>query len=168
IFTDSDGHYVFPTPGLGEYSIKFTKQHYIESKKSLSILEGHGDVFVDDAYLSLKDIVVTRVTYQGGVAINYDGSVELSFPQDILDDDINTCITNFNDPEDLPADLPSDAAFTYCTDVEPYGTTLSDSAFVDQLNNRGFAPGTPIPLGSYNKQTFEWESEGLGNISPDG
>ncbi|MCP3684242.1 MAG: hypothetical protein GY861_16300 [bacterium] len=167
IYTDSDGHYVFPTPGLGKYEVEFEKEHYTYAQRYMDVEDGHGDVFVDDAYLSLKDSVVTRISVEGGVAGNSDGSVWTSFPHGIIDEDINVRTTNFNDSEDLPAPLPGAAAFTYCADFGPEGTTFSGSAFVDQLNSRGFATGTPIPLGHYNSQTTEWESEGMAYVGAD-
>ncbi len=167
IYTDSNGHYVFPTPGLGEYEIEFEKEQYTYAHRNMDVEDGHGNVFVDDVYLSLKDSVITRISVEGGVAGNSDGSVWTSFPYGIIDEDINVRTTNFNDSEDLPAPLPGAAAFTYCADFGPEGTTFSGSAFVDQFNSRGFVAGTPIPLGHYNSQTMEWERGEVAYVGAD-
>ncbi|MCP3686338.1 MAG: hypothetical protein GY861_27150 [bacterium] len=167
IYTDSSGHYVFPTPGLGEYKVDFTKEHYAYAQRYMLIEDGHGDVFVDDAYLSLKDSVITRISIEGGVAVNSDGSVFSSFPHETVDDDIAVAAFNLDDAEDLPNDLPELSVFTYCVKFWPDEVEFNDSAFFDQVNSRGFATETPIPIGHYNSETMEWEDEGMAYVQGD-
>ncbi|MCP3686340.1 MAG: hypothetical protein GY861_27160 [bacterium] len=168
IYTDSiTGHYVFPTPGLGEYKIDFTKEHYAYAQRYVLIEDGHGDIFVDDAYLSLKDSVITRISIEGGVAVNSDGSVFSSFPYETVDDDIAVAAFNLDDAEDLPNDLPELSVFTYCVKFWPDEADFNGSTFIDQLNSRGFASGTPIPVGQYNPETALWEDEGMAYVQGD-
>ena len=35
-------------------------------------------------------------------------------------------------------------------------------------NERGFVPGTPIPVGVYSPESLEWTHESMGVVSPDG
>ena len=168
IFTDAEGHYVFPTPGLGEYWIDIQKEHFTYAQRHLTITEGHGDEFVDDAYLSPKDPVETRITpEEGGVAVNSDGSVFTSFPQDIVAEEIDVSAFNLDDAQDLPADLPELSVFTYCVKFWPDAVEFAGDAFVDQLNARGFAAGTPIPVGHYNPATRNWVDEGMAQVAPE-
>jgi len=167
IYTDVIGHYVFPTSGLGEYKIDFTKEHYAYAQRYVLIEDGHGDVFVDDAYLSLKDSIITRISVEGGVAVNSDGSVFSSFPHETVDDDIAVAAFNLDDAEDLPNDLPELSVFTYCVKFWPDEAEFNGSTFIDQLNFRGFASGTPIPVGQYNPETMLWEDEGMAYVQGD-
>jgi RHS repeat-associated protein len=168
IYTDSSGHYVFPTPGLGEYQLDITKDGYTYAQRSLLIENGHGDAFVDDAYLSPRDNIITRIPKEdGGIAINSDGSVVATFPPGILEEDIDVSAFNLDEQEDLPAPLPKLSVFTYCVKFWPDAVEFSDSAFVDQLNSRGFESETPIPIGHYNPETMEWEDEGMAYVGSD-
>ncbi|MFC1572248.1 FG-GAP-like repeat-containing protein [Candidatus Eisenbacteria bacterium] len=167
IYTDAEGHYVFPTPGLGEYRIDITKEHFTYAQRSLLIEDGWGDVFVDDAFLSPRDPVATRITSSGGVAINSDGSVVTSFPPGAVVGDIDVSAFNLDETEDLPADLPELSIFTYCVKFWPDAVEFADSAFVDQLNSRGFAEGTPIPVGHYSPEAMEWIDEGMAYVGAD-
>ena len=72
----------------------------------------------------------------------------------------------FDEQEDLPKPLPELSVFTYCADFSPDGD-LADTAFVDYLNHRGFAEGTPIPLGAYDPETMEWRHEGFAVVTSD-
>ncbi|MFC1573149.1 hypothetical protein ACFL6M_06075, partial [Candidatus Eisenbacteria bacterium] len=130
IYTDVEGHYVFPTPGLGEYRIDIVKEHFTYAQRHLLIEDGWGDMFVDDAYLSPQDSVVTRITPEGGVAVNSHASIFTSFPPEAVEEDIDAVTTQFDEAEDLPKPLPPLSVFTYCADFGPDGG-LSDTAFVD-------------------------------------
>jgi len=166
IYTDSTGHYVFPTPGLGEYRIDIQKEHFTYAQRYVLIENGHGDEFVDDAFLSSQDSVITRITSEGGVSVNSHGSIFSSFPAGTVDEDIDAVTTQYDEGEDLPTPLPELSVFTYCADFEPSGDLL-DTARIDFLNHRGFASGTPIPLGGYDPETMKWEHEGFAVVGGD-
>ena len=167
IYTDSTGHYVFPTPGLGEYRIDIQKEHFTYAQRYLLIEDGRGDMFVDDAYLSPRDEVVTRITAEGGVAVNSDGSIFTSFPANTVEEDIDVSAFNLDDPEDIPSPLPELSIFTYCAKFWPDKVEFLDTAFIDQLNSRGFASEMPIPIGHYNSETMIWEDEGMAYVGSD-
>ena len=40
IYTDLEGHYVFPTPGLGEYRLDFEREHFTYAQRYLLIEHG--------------------------------------------------------------------------------------------------------------------------------
>jgi YD repeat-containing protein len=164
VFSDSTGHYVFPTPGLGEYQIDVTKDGYTSAQRDFTVEDGHGDVFVDDAFLSPRDHVIVRITEEGGVAVNSDGSVWTTFLPDVVEEDIDVSAFNLDDQEDLPAPLPELSIFTYCAKFWPDGIEFTDTAFVDQSNWRGFEEGMPVPLGHYSSETRTWKHEGFAYI----
>jgi len=166
VFTDTSGHYVFPTQGLGEYRLDIQKEHFTYAQRNLLIEHGHGDEFVDDAFLTPKDSVVTRITPGGGVAVNSLGSILTSFPSGAIDEDIDAVATQYDESEDLPAPLPKLSVFTYCADFGPDGELL-DTARIDYFNHRGFASGTPIPLGGYDPETMKWSHEGFAIVESD-
>lgn len=167
VYTDTSGHYVFPIPGLGDYRIDISKEHFTYAQIHTTIENGFGDAIVDDAYLSPRDSVSTRITEIGGVAVNSDGSVFASFPPDIVAGDIDVSALNLDEGEDLPSPLPELSIFTYCVKYWPDKVEFADSAAVDQFNMRGFASGTPIPIGHYNSESMEWEDEGMAYVSAD-
>jgi hypothetical protein len=106
VYTDSTGHYVFPTPGLGEYALDITKEGYTDARQYLLIEDGHGDAFVEDAYISPQDTVVVRITPEGGVAINSDGSITATFPESTITEEINFSSINEYDQETNAGPLP--------------------------------------------------------------
>ena len=167
VYTDAEGHYVFPTPGLGIYQIEITKAHYTYAHRELELTEGDGDAFVDDAFLTALDPVETRITPEGGgVAANSQGSIFTAFLPGTVMEPIDAVTTQFDEAEDLPKPLPELSVFTYCADFQPDGQ-LADTAFVDYLNHRGFSAGTRIPLGGYNPETMQWRHEGFAQVLPE-
>jgi YD repeat-containing protein len=162
IYTDSEGHYVFPIPGLGDYRLDFTKDWYTYAQRVLRIEEGHGNVFVDNVYLVPRDTVVVRITEEGGgTAVNSDNSVSAFFPAGAVSDDIDVSSNNIVRHIDLPYYLPSGAVFVTCVKFWPDQVQFQDSVIVDQSNWRSFDPGIDIPLGHYNPEELIWEDEGM-------
>jgi RHS repeat-associated protein len=106
VYTDSTGHYVFPTPGLGEYGLDITKDGYTDARQYILIEYGHGDAFVDDAYISPQDTVVVRITPGGGVAVNSDASVTATFPESTIVEDIDFSSISEYDQETNAGPLP--------------------------------------------------------------
>jgi YD repeat-containing protein len=161
IYTDSTGHYVFPTPGLGQYRLDFTKYWYTYAQRDLVIEDGHGDVFVNDVYLVARDTVVVRITEEGGTAVNSDNSVSSFFPAGALEEDIDVSSNNIVRDINLPYELPDGCVFVTCAKFWPDEVEFQDSVVVDQSNWRSFDPGIDIPLGHYNPEELIWEDEGM-------
>jgi RHS repeat-associated protein len=164
IYTDSNGHYVFPTPGLGEYRMDFTKYWYTYAQRYLVIEDGHGDVFVDDVYLVERDTVVVRITEDGGLTINSDTTVYAVFPAGAVEEDIDVSSNNIVRDIDLPWELPDGCVFVTCAKFWPDVVDFDSTVTVWQDNWREFDPGIDIPLGHYNPEEMIWEDEGMIEI----
>lgn len=70
--------------------------------------------------------------------------------------------TEFPKPKAMPASLPPNSGFTYCTElsidgVDPHSTVTFSKPVVVWVNNfLGFTPGEKVPLGSYNRSEARW------------
>ena len=64
--------------------------------------------------------------------------------------------------------LPPRSIFTYAASFEPADAQFDQPVTLRVKNTLGFPPGTPIPIGFYNKETGEWEPVGMGEVVGDG
>jgi len=76
--------------------------------------------------------------------------------------------TEFTEAEQLPGPLPDTSFFTFALDLQPDGTNFALPVTVRLQNSRGFAAGTPVPVGLYDFDTGTWSHETMAEVSPDG
>ncbi|MFH1868598.1 MAG: carboxypeptidase regulatory-like domain-containing protein, partial [Candidatus Omnitrophota bacterium] len=167
VLTNADGKFTFPTPGTGTFYLTITKPGFTYAQRQASVITTR-DVAVDAVYLTPEDSQVTTITPQGGTASNAAGTIELIFPQGAVSSDIDVTATQYQASRELPGTLPEQSFFTYAVDFTPDGATFDQPVILRVFNHLGFAPGTPIPMGYYNKEIFMWQAEGMGVITPDG
>ncbi len=172
ILTDENGKFAFP---IIDYSQENKKQAILTIEKAgytyaqrRVVVTTTRDTSVDPAYLTQLDSKTTTITSGGGIATNADGTIEITFPEGATSEDIEVNATNFKRGKDLPAPLPETSFFTYALELLPDGATFDTPVTVKIANWRGFAAGTPIPVGYYNKNTVRWEAESMGVVTEDG
>lgn len=167
-----DGRFTFIVPDFPESNIldvtlAIEKQGYTSVYRSVKAISSH-HVSVDDIYLVPIDTKVTKITPSGGIATNSSEAVMLIFPEGAAKTDIDVVITQFEKPEELPQPLPNSSVFTYAVNLKPDNEIFSKPVQIKIANSLGFAPGTPIPIGFYNKSEDRWIGVGMGSISLDG
>ncbi|MCQ9207473.1 MAG: carboxypeptidase regulatory-like domain-containing protein, partial [Omnitrophica bacterium] len=170
VFTDENGKFVFPTPTGGIYELTATKEGYTYAQRKVGVIETR-DTTIDPIYLVPQDPQATTITTGGGTATNSTGRVELIFPEGAVPDEIgqiNVIATQYEKARELPGPLPEASFFTYAVDFKPDGVTFNKPVTFRLANTLGFAPGTPVPMGYYNKDTFEWEKSGMGAVDETG
>jgi RHS repeat-associated protein len=167
ILTDDRGRFAFPLPGAGTYDLTATRSNYTYAQRRAQVA-AHELASVRDMFLTPIDSASITIGPDGGRGQNSDGSIELVVPRGALDSTTDMRATWFNRGRDLPNSLPELSHFTYACELTPHGTTFRLPVMGRMRNTRGFAPGTPIPVGVYNSTTLEWEPESMGVVSADG
>jgi RHS repeat-associated protein len=167
ICTDQNGRFAFPTPGTGTFGITIEKEWYTFAQRKVDVVTTR-DSAADPAYLTPLDSNVTTITPGGGTAVNSAGNIELLFPPGAVDDPIDVTATEYGNNKALPVPLPPLSKFTVALDLKPDDAEFNEPVRLRIENALGFEPGTPVPVGYYNKETMEWEAEGMGVITDDG
>lgn len=167
VLTGAEGVFQFPVPQGGEYLLTAAKSGYLPGQRPAEVLSGH-DVAVEQISLTPIDLTVTVVPPSGGIARNSIGTIEVTIPAGAMNEPLPVQATEFTAAEQLPGPLPDSSFFTYAFDLQPDGTTFTAPVTIRLANSRGFAAGTPIPVGLYNFQTGVWEHETMSRVTPDG
>ena len=167
VLTDEEGGFAFPLPAGGRYAVTATRTGYTYAQRWAEVNDGQLGA-VRDMYLTPLDPSVIAIGREGGTGANSEGSIELDVPAGALSATVEMRATWFERGRNLPNDLPDLSHFTYACELSPDGQTFAEPATVRMRNTRGFAPGTPIPVGVYNSATLEWEPESMGVVSEDG
>ncbi|MFH1782470.1 MAG: Ig-like domain-containing protein, partial [Candidatus Omnitrophota bacterium] len=165
--TNSDGKFTFPTSGTGKFYLTIKKTGFTYAQR-IATVETTRDTAVEDIFLTPVDSQVTTITSAGGTATNSTGTVELIFPEGAVDLPIDVQATEYEKARELPGALPGNSIFTYAVDFLPDGVSFNKPVKFKLYNSRGFATGTPIPIGYYNKNTYQWEAVGMGVVLPGG
>jgi len=78
--------------------------------------------------------------------------------------------TEYQTPNSMPADLPEETAFTYCSELQIAGvgdeeSVVFDSNVVMYVDNfLGFGVGEIVPIGYYERAVEEWKSSENGVV----
>ncbi len=78
--------------------------------------------------------------------------------------------TEYELPDSMPAELPNESAFTYCTELEVVGLRDDDTVVFDQPvvtyidNFLDFAVGEVVPVGYYNRNIATWVADPNGVV----
>jgi len=165
--TDEQGRFMLPLPAAGTYAVTASLDGYTYAQRWAEAADKEL-VSVPDMFLTPLDPKEIRIGPEGGRDTNSDGRIELEVPPGALDQTVSMRATWFGRGKQLPNFLPEASHFTYACELTPDGQTFAVPVTVRLQNERGFAPGTPIPVGVYSPETLEWTHESMGEVSADG
>ena len=115
---------------------------------------------------------MTPCDHTGCQHVSADGQLELDVPAGALlnGQSINIQATQFDQVQFLPnGELPPQTEETYAFNLSGASEISFTTPITVRLkNDRGFDPGTPIPLGYWNQVTLEWEHVGTSYVDDTG
>ena len=181
--TNVKGEYYFATEGGIHLIMRYTKEGYTTIDRELYVQSQDWNN-ADDATMLQVDSKVTTIDLNSTQA-----QLHISTP--VIDDrgqrsttlvfdgvskatvsskdgttreltSINVRATEFKTPESMPADLPIESAYTYCTDIKVDGVSDDENVSFDAPvvmyveNFLGFNVGEIVPVGYYDRNKGEW------------
>ena len=174
VVTGPDGFYAFPIAASGTYALRFTKAGYTYSQREVAVIRERSTA-VNAVYLTGLDTATTYLSYpitQTQVHTSADGKLRLEFPPGALasGQTVTVTATNFEHVEFLPSgELPPGTWETYAFNLGGDSEVqFTQPITVMIANERGFAPGTMIPLGYWNQTALQWEHVGMGVVDAAG
>lgn len=165
--TDAQGRFAFPVPGAGTWHVTAEREGYTYAQRRAVVAEREM-ASVSEMYLTPLDPRTMSFGPGGGSDANSDDSIRVSVPAGALRETAGLRATNFQRGKHLPNYLPTLTHFTYACELTPNGQAFDQPVTIRMRNTRGFAPGTPIPVGVYDPVTLEWTHESMGVVSSDG
>ena len=171
VSTDEEGRFRFPISEFeGDFrdaKLLIQKEGYISVTRNISVVSER-DVSVGDIYLKEVDPVVTEITPAGGEATDSTETVKLIFPPDAVSEPVDIVITPYEEEKELPEKLPLNTGFLTGISVQDGGATFTQPVTVELPNDKGFPPGTLIPIGRYYQDIEEWVHETMAVVNEDG
>jgi RHS repeat-associated protein len=173
VTTDNNGAFRFPVAATGAYWLRAEKNGYTYGQRQIEIVQGRSTA-TNAIYLTPLDSAVTTCTTTGCQHTSSDGSIQLNIPPGAIPSGENVAVTatNFKQVEFLPSgDLPEGTWETYAFNLggdSEYVFQPGKTATIQMKNDKGFAPGTIIPLGYWNQATQQWEHAGTGRVDASG
>ncbi len=167
VATDADGRFALPVAGGGAFHLRVTAADRTAGHRR-GVVPAERDVAVDDVFLVALDPAVTEIGPEGGVHRSAAGGMELRVPAGALDRVVPVRATRFGAGRHLPGPLPETSHFTYAFEATVGGADLQAPVEVRLPNDRGFPPGTPVPVGVFDEASGAWLPEGMGAVSEDG
>ncbi len=165
--TDAEGRFMFPLPSAGTYAVTARLDGYTYAQRRATAADKEL-VSVPDMFLTPLDPKEILMGPDGGIDTNSTGTIELEVPPGALGGTVSMRATWFERGKYLPNFLPDASHFTYACELTPDGQEFAEPVTVRLRNERGFAPGTPIPIGVYSPETLEWTHESMAVVTPDG
>ena len=117
--------------------------------------------YTDDRGTRSTTLIFNGVT--GATATRADGTVQTL-------DQLNVRATEFATPKSMPALLPAQSAFTYCSELSadevPFDATVTfDQPVVMLVDNfLGFETGEIVPVGYYDRNASAWKASDNGVV----
>jgi RHS repeat-associated protein len=167
VISNEEGRFSYPTKDEKRYLFTITKHNYTYAQRWAEVRPDR-DTSIDPVYLIPLDHEVTYITPHGGTARNSTGTLELIFPEGAVDHQIPIRATWCEKAEYLPAPLPPNSIFTYAASFYPGDLHFNKPVTLRVKNTLNFPPGTPIPIGFYNREKGKWEAAGMGEVLEDG
>ena len=171
VSTNNEGRFRFPISEFeGDFrdaKLLIQKEGYISVTRNISVVSER-DVSVGDIYLKEVDPVVTEITPAGGEATDSAETVKIIFPAGAVSEPVDIVITPYEEAKEIPQELPLATNALIGINVEAEGVVLTQPVTVELPNDKGFAPGTLIPIGSYDEEIEEWVHETMAVVSADG
>jgi YD repeat-containing protein len=165
--TDDQGRFMLPLPAAGTYAVTASLDGYTYAQRWTEAADKEL-VSVPDMFLTPLDPKEIVIGPEGGRDTNSDGRIEIDVPAGALGETVSMRATWFERGKHLPNFLPEASHFTYACELTPDGQEFTEPVTLRMLNERGFDPGTPIPVGVYSPETLEWTHESMGVVSSDG
>ena len=165
VLTGRDGRFELTAPRRGLLVLDARRQGYIPASRQVTAMAR--DVFAPTLYLAVEDDAVTWVGPEGGTVRSSGGDVELRFPPGVTRG-IAVTATRFLEGDRLPVALPATSIFTYFVWLEPSGASFARDVTLRMKNDRGFAPGTQIPVGHFDEAKYRWEHHSMAVVTADG
>jgi RHS repeat-associated protein/uncharacterized repeat protein (TIGR01451 family) len=171
IVTGPAGFFAFPLAETGHYWLRVEKEGYTYGQRAADVVRERSTA-TNEIYLTPIDPAVTYCDSSGCTHASSDGILQVEIPPGVIapGEVVTTTATNYEHVEFLPSgDLPPGTWETYAFNLGGDSEiTFTQPITVRQLNYRGFAPGSEIPLGYWNQRTMEWEHEGFAIVDPSG
>ena len=165
---DAAGAFHFPTPDAGRFVLTVEADGYTLAQRRVEVTVGSIFQAGDIRLMPLDETVAEITPEAGGSLKNSDGSIELSIPAGAVRRERQISGVSFPSGETLPGALPDSSRWTQAFDLHPDGVLLNKPADIKLKNVNGFAPGTKVPIGYYNRNTAAWEPDSMGEVSEDG
>jgi plastocyanin len=167
VVTGPDGFFAFPAEATGTYWLRVEKPGYTYGQREIDIVRERSTA-TNPIYLTPEDSAVTPCDNAGCSHVNSDDTLRLDIPPGAIGDGQTAEMraTWFSNVEFLPSgELPENTWETYAFDLSA-GREITFTTPVTVLvrNERGFAPGTPIPVGYWNQFTQAWEHVGVSHV----
>ena len=130
---------------------------------------------VAPAYLEPLDPVLVPIGPEGGAFTNGRGNIQVDVPAGAVPRVVQMSATWYDAGRKLPGPLPASSHFTYAVELR-LDANGADPAAADEVpafgtpvtfrvaNTRGFAAGTPLPMGVYDEDLGAWVAEGMGVV----
>lgn len=171
VVTGPNGFFAFPVSASGTYWLRAERSGFTYGQREVFIVERRSTA-TNDIYLKPLDAEVSDCGPAGCVHTNSDNSLQLDIPAGAIPDGITHQVsaTNFEQVEFLPSgDLPAGTGETYAFNLGGSSEiTFTKPITIRQANDRGFRPGTKIPLGYWNQTLQAWEHAGTGVVDASG
>ena len=164
--TDDQGRFMLPLPAAGRYAVTASLDGYTYAQRWTEAADKEL-VSVSDMFLTPLDPKAIVIGPEGGRDTNSDGRIEIDVPAGALGETVSMRATWFERGKHLPNFLPEASHFTYACELTPDGQEFGTPVTLRMRNERGFGPGTLIPVGVYSPETLEWTHESMGVVSPD-
>ena len=165
--TDELGRFMLPLPAAGRYAVTASLDGYTYAQRWTEAADKEL-VSVSDMFLTPLDPKEIVMGPEGGRDTNSDGRIEIDVPAGALGETVSMRATWFERGKHLPNFLPEASHFTYACELTPDGQEFAEPVTLRMRNERGFRPGTPIPVGVYSPESLQWTHESMGVVSPDG
>ncbi len=175
--TDQSGEFTIPVNGGLHVTVRAELAGYASSQRKVEVF-WNDIVMMETIELVPIDPVQTQVYFNGDpnnimVHNNHaDGqTLVMVFTGDNLaigttpegdtvpTDTLVVSGTHYKDAREMPAELPPTTEFTYCAEFRAEGyedVQFEKPVFVWLPNTYGFAVGTPVPLGFYDRSIGKW------------
>ena len=184
VITGADGRFSFPTPGRGLFFVTIAKNGYTYNQRRIEVTQTL-DSATRPIYLLQEDPPLRPISSSGsrfqamGKAVtgtlyaNPANTVQIIWPDDApgprgRDVPGSLGATEVSRSLELADELPEQSEFTYAYCFDLGEDELPEPVIVRFVNDRGFAPGTEIPVGRWNNDLLKWVHETVGTVSPDG
>jgi RHS repeat-associated protein len=189
--TDMEGRFSIPAEGGSVVRVQYEKEGYITSHRQVHT-GWNNIVVVETLALITRDPLATKIVFDGNAnsVISHTSSIvsdesgsrsltmvfsgdnrayELDAQGNVVREltAITARATEFATQKSMPGVLPPNVAYTYCVEMEADGIERIRFAkpmvsFVD--NFLGFAVGSAVPVGSYDRDRGVWVPEKNGMV----
>lgn len=168
LVTGADGAFAMPTPSGGRYLLTVEREGYTLAQRRVDVASGQA-LRLPDIRLVAHDSVTATITPEaGGTLSNSAGNVHLVVPPGAVRAAVDIGGVAFPEDETLPGPLPDSSRWTQAFDLSPDGVRFDTPAEVRVANELGFAPGTSVPVGYFDRTVGNWVPETMGVVSEDG